>query len=154
MEDVVTYLGSKYECRGPKTYRSKPTRTILSREKLLLSVLHALDLGPMLGSCMGCGSGMGMRPLLHGSSAVASPKGAFEIEAYQVVIPTSSGAGLLEQALSSDLRGYCLRDSETKLFNCLSEVTSLHSRKIRNFFGKLLSLFKKKIQELSYWHFF
>lgn len=61
-----------------------------------------------------------MRPLLPGSSAVTSPKGTFEVEAYQVVIPTSSGTGLLEQALGPGLRGYCLRDSETKLFNCLS----------------------------------
>lgn len=53
MEDVVTCLGSDFECRGARTYRSKPTRTVLSREKLLLSVLHALDLGPMLGSHMG-----------------------------------------------------------------------------------------------------
>lgn len=53
MEDVVTCLGSDFECRGARTYRSKPTRTVLSREKLLLSVLHTLDLGPTLGSRMG-----------------------------------------------------------------------------------------------------
>lgn len=53
MEDGVTCLGSDYERRGARTYRSKSTRTVLSREKLLLSVLHALDLGPMLRSRMG-----------------------------------------------------------------------------------------------------
>lgn len=61
MEEVVTYHGSDFECRGSRTYSSKPTRTVLSREKLLLSILHALDLGPMLGSGMGCGSSMGCR---------------------------------------------------------------------------------------------
>lgn len=66
MEEVVIYLGSDFECKGPRTCSSKPTRTVLSREKLLLSILHALDLGPMLGTGMGsgsrmeCGSLMGM----------------------------------------------------------------------------------------------
>lgn len=60
MEEVVIYLGSDFECKGPRTYSSKPTRTVLSREKLLLSILHALDLDPTLGSGMGCGSLMGM----------------------------------------------------------------------------------------------
>lgn len=35
MEEVVIYLGSDFECRGPRTYSSKPTRTVLSREKLV-----------------------------------------------------------------------------------------------------------------------
>lgn len=56
MEDAVTIL----EWRSPRTYRSKSTRTILSSEKLWLSILKTLDLGPMIGS------GMGMRLLIPG----------------------------------------------------------------------------------------
>lgn len=107
MEDAVTHLDSDFEWRGPRTYRSKSTRTILSGKKLWLSILQTLDLRPVVGN------GAGMRPVTHDflSSCLT-----FELEAYQVVVPTSSGAGLLEQALSPDLRESFLRDPGTMLF--------------------------------------